>query len=244
MLKLLKCIALVLLTLVAHSTATAQKANEDQMARDARSPYLSSRMSAGETQARIQERHAAIRVRAGSAPEREMSVTVVFNKGLSVADVKKLVDRYQLEIVDIHLKAPYNDKGVIQSFDVGSSELVRYRGDFEQRANKAIGAIRYQLITMAETMPPDVAAAYTEIAKSEILVYRIEAYSRSKKIADLLDDFDVGLIVAESEERGDKKIAGHKQAMARATELWRRVPQGSSTRTKLDPGCMKVECEQ
>ena len=173
-----------------------------------------------------------------------MSVTVVFNKGLSVADVKKLVDRYQLEIVDIHLKAPYNDKGVIQSFDVGSSELVRYRGDFEQRANKAIGAIRYQLITMAETMPPDVAAAYTEIAKSEILVYRIEAYSRSKKIADLLDDFDVGLIVAESEERGDKKIAGHKQAMARATELWRRVPQGSSTRTKLDPGCMKVECEQ
>ncbi len=215
-------VALALISLVVP--ATAQKADDEKMAREALAPYIGKQGDADRASERINKTHDSIRSRAANNPEKEMSVVVVFNQGQSVDEIATLAEQYQLEIIDLHLKAPYDGKGKVQSFKMGSSELARYEGEFSERANTGVGVIRHRLLRMAKTLPDDVARAFERIAKAELLIYRIEAYGRSPRIVDLLDRSQVvAAVMAESAERGEEKIEFQKRMRSQALAGWERI---------------------
>ena len=213
---------------------SAQYADDAEMARQALSPYVGNRGVVGQgaedkARIRIDGSHESIRTRAARNPDKELAVVIVLNRGHTVEEIGELAKRYELEVIDLHLKAPYTDKGDIQSVKIGSAELVRYEGEVAERAYKAIGAVRYKFQRMAKALPEDAAKEYRRMSKSEILVYRVEAYGNSSRIVDLLErSRAVSLVAAESDERSEEKIEFQKRMQSEADAGWQRIRENDT----------------
>jgi len=212
------CFVVVILSF--SPTVIADRADDAKMASEALAPYISSKASLGDRQARVESVHANVRVHGGEKPNEEISVTIVFDRGLSIPKLGEIAAKYKLEIVDIHLKTPYNDRGVVQSIDIGAVELARYRGGFVARAEKAVGAVRYQFLQWAENLSSDAAESHRRMVRQDMHIYRCEAYGRAQDVSELLVEKVVAVVIPEPAERSAARIAHHKDMRGRAERAW------------------------
>lgn len=212
----------VLATFFCPFVANAEIATDAKMADEALLPYVRAKNNPAARDQRLGQIRQSLSARAASAPGRLVSGHVILSNGHTVAELSNLASNHQIEIYKIHIKTPYNDRGVIQSIDIGDADLSRYRGTFQQRAERAIAAMRYNFLKWSEGLPPEDAEAHRRVAYSTMLIYRIEAYGTAQSMSDLFDVPSVAAVVAHSPDRSKANVAGHKNLVQRSNKAWAR----------------------
>ncbi len=195
-------------------------ADDASMVREALAPYVRPGWSHEKRQERIEAFRDSAAQLANSAPNEDRAATVVFARGMTTAEVADLIDADRLEVLSIHIKTPYNDRGVVQSIDIGTEDLLRYRGRFEDRAEKAIGAIRYKFLEWSEALPEDEAEAHRRVATSPMRIYRCELFGKGSAIARLPDAPPVSVVIPDNVSRSSAKIHSFRELQGLATEAW------------------------
>lgn len=203
----------------AHA-ADAEIADDTMMARDALMPYVRNIDDSGARERKLEDYRANLVGRVDSAPKRSIAGTVVLSRGLTILQLSDIASNHDIEIFDIHIKAPYNDRGVIQSISIGAAELARHRGDFAQRADRAIASMRYKFLEWSESLSGEEAEAHRNIAYSPMLVYRFDAYGKATAMRDVFDRPDVAAVIADTDERSHEKIAMHREFIEQSRVAW------------------------
>lgn len=212
------------------AVAAANWADDAKMAREALGPFVRSSLDEGTRIAKIEGMHAKARDIAGLTPDKEVAASVAFSTGVSVEKLAALVESKQLEVMSLHIKTPYNDRGAIQSIIIGSYELSRHDGDFAARAKRAIGIVRYNFLEWSQSMPPKEAELHLAMAKGRMMIYGCEIYGRAADVASLLGQSEIAAVFADPSARAQRKIEEFERLRERAIVAWETRKQQQAER--------------
>lgn len=168
------------------------RADDKRMAEEALDPHVGSGRNPSVRQTRIDAYHTFIAEKAQQSPSEETSVTLVFRSGLTVPELVTLAEDYELEVMAFNVKTPENDIGVIRSIHIGAADILKWSGDFEAKARKAIGGFRYNYLQRAEKLErvtgevTESTKAYRRLASSVMLIYGCEVYGEARNIRDAM----------------------------------------------------------
>ncbi|WP_405242928.1 hypothetical protein [Lentisalinibacter salinarum] len=190
------------------------------MANEALVPFVRTQADLDRRAEKMSEFQRRLESLADSMPSHESAATVIFNRGMSIPELHRLTKSEGLQVMSLHLKVPYDERGTIQSIDIPSAELTKYRGDFAERATNAIGAIRYKFLEWSEGLPTDDAESHRAIATSPMHVFRCEVFGAASSLRKLSRDSAIAAVVLESEDRAQAKIRQYRTLKARAEEAW------------------------
>ena len=113
--------------------AQQEIADDAKMARHALAPYVRGARTAEEKTERKNRHHRQIQEREKGEPNREVVATVVFARGLTAQEVSELAGLNKLEVMALSIKAPYDERGTVQSIEVGSATMARFDGELYDR---------------------------------------------------------------------------------------------------------------
>ena len=117
------------------------------------------------------------------APDRIQPATVFFNKGLSYRELQELKEGFGIEVIDVGLKAPQGNKGVVMSIGAGMADLWAINGTLEERLTFLVASQQKCFAKMAKVMPANEAQEMMDLATKPFFVYsarifRIESVTR------------------------------------------------------------------
>jgi len=180
------------LSLLTIPAAHAEKASQQKMADEAVKPFVPRGQL--ERDAKVSKMRIEMAARSNANPNHVGSASIVFSSGKSVEELAEIVALYKLEVSRIELKVPRGDKGVILSIAIGMDDLLKREGTLQERADRAIAVIRYDLVQMAMLMEEDEQAEWMDAMRTPFLIYSVEIVGKHNKLRKFLDRQDVALV--------------------------------------------------
>jgi hypothetical protein len=148
---------------------------------------------------RLRQAHRIVADRAARAPDEFGSASVVFNRGLDVADVTGLVSRWDLDLLTAEAKVPAGDVGEV--YTLWFSDFARFDGPMSQKLERAIGKVRFRYFRQASIAPPDRRDTLRELAQGDMRFYRLELVGRHASFAALVGDPSVMAVLPDRDAR-------------------------------------------
>ena len=161
----------------------AEPASDAQMAKEAIMPYAP---RDADQQAEFLQKYAErIRDLATHAPDDVQPATVFFNTGLSYREMHELREDLGFEVIDVGMKAPQGDRGVIMSLSGGMANLFAIKGTFEERLTFMIRSEQKCFAKRARLMSGDEAQAMADLATNPFFVYSARIFGPNKVLGEL-----------------------------------------------------------
>ena len=161
----------------------AEPASNEQMAREAISPYVPN--DPARRAEVLQEQFEKLVDLAAQAPDEIQPATVFFNTGLSYRELHDLREDFEIEIIDVGLKAPQGDKGMIMSISGGMANLWAIDGTFEERLTFMITSEQKCFAKRAERLPADEAQGMADLATNPFFVYSARIFGSNQALGEL-----------------------------------------------------------
>jgi hypothetical protein len=122
---------------------------------------------------------------AAQAPNEIQPATVFFNTGLSYRELHDLREDFGFEVIDVGMKAPQGDRGVVMSIGGGMADLWAIEGTFEERLTFMITSEQKCFAKMARYMPADEAKGMADLATKPFFVYSARIFGPNRVLAKL-----------------------------------------------------------
>ena len=161
----------------------AEPASDEQMDREAIGPYVSSDPARREEV--LREQFEKLVDLAAEAPDDVQPATVFFKTGLSYRELHDLREDFDIEIIDVGLKAPQGDRGVVMSISGGMADLWAIDGTFEERLTFMITSEQKCFAKMAAHMPVDEARGMADLATNPFFVYSARIFGSNRALGAL-----------------------------------------------------------
>ena len=178
---------LFLLILLHTGSIDAAPASDEKMAGEARPKYLSKDIDG--TGSALQKHTAELQMLAAERPNEVQVATVYFKTGLSYKELSDLRQNLEFEVIDVSLKAPMGDKGVIMSLGGGMADLFLIEGTFEQRLTYMVEHFqKCDFLKGAEiraALADESAKEYFELATRPFGVYSARIFGAAKSLNEL-----------------------------------------------------------
>jgi hypothetical protein len=162
--------------------------------------------------------------RAAKAPAEVGSASVVFDAGLTTAELAGFVDKRGLALYAVEVKIPVANDVYTMWFN----DVARVSGTTAKKLDRITGAARLRYFQQAETAPAAQRSGLTALASGEYRVYRAEVVGTNAKVAALVGTSSVSVVLPDA---GDSKVTALRAAQAEAKAIRAAVPD---TEIKLD----------
>jgi len=202
--------------LFAWGDSTAQRADDAQMANQALAAVT--RASSPERQRSInaEQRQFLDNVAIGPQRIRETFATLVFNTGLSAAQIQSFTERHFLEVVSAEAKIPMGTGGQVMTVSTGVSFI---EGELEDRLRMGTGSMQFRILRAAQDSDGPAREELLEAANAPSpLYYRIDLIGIPVDIQSAALDRAVAGVFVDST---GVKLQAARTAQARVTELRR-----------------------
>lgn len=161
----------------------SEPASDETMADEAISPYVprdpGKRDKALEKQIQILADHAA------QSPDEIQPATVFFKTGLSYRELHDLRNDFGFEVIDVGMKAPQGDRGVVMSVSGGMADLFATTGTFEERLTFMITSEQKCFAKMVKYMPADESQGMADLATNPFFVYSARIFGPNRTLGEL-----------------------------------------------------------
>lgn len=162
---------------------------------------------------RILDEHRKVRSNAAAAPEADGIATVVFKRGLSEQALTAFLSDQQLELARVELKVPVSQDNRVFTISIDATDLLRVDGDFGDRLRKAVGHVRAEFATLADSTQGEESGRFREVAFSRSIdAYKVEAIAPKRRIAALLEHPNVAAVFLDDT---DSKVSDFRALQAR-----------------------------
>ena len=151
------------------ANVSAEPASDAQMAREAIAPYFSAKAEA--TQNAIDWHRDQLRSALESDPHLVRPARVFFTQGLSLSTFAKMASDFGVEVIDVSLKAPLGDRGVVMSISNGMTDLLVVDGPLLDRLTTMVRRFQNCFKSRSRYMQPEDAAEYMKLSSEEFRVY-------------------------------------------------------------------------
>lgn len=196
--------------------ASSERATDIQMANEAIYPFVRSERGSAKREERLLRFRKALADKAQAQPNQLVAGKILLARGHTPAELAIATERHDLEVVDLQIKVPYDNEGTVQSIKIGAVSLAKHEGSFEERAEKAIAAMRYQFMQWSEDLPSEAAEAHRNVATSPMLIYSFEAYGQARSMQAIANSRGVATVVLQADDVSGKKISMHRDYMERS----------------------------
>jgi hypothetical protein len=109
-------------------------------------------------------------------PDLVRPATVFFSRGIGSDELQRLAEGQDLEVIDVHVKAPQGTQGVIMSIMFGMADLLATDGDLDSRLTFAIAAEQECFAKRAKFVPPEEAQEWEALATQPFLAYSARVF--------------------------------------------------------------------
>ena len=173
----------ILLAAFFTSASLAEPASDEQMANEALRPYVPTDPV---KRAKLLEKQFEKLIDiAAQAPNEIQPATVFFNTGLSYRELHDLREDFGFEVIDVEMKAPQGDRGVVMSIGGGMADLWAIEGTFEERLTFMITSEQKCFAKMARYMPADEAQGMADLATNPFFIYSARIFGPNRVLAEL-----------------------------------------------------------
>lgn len=176
-------IALIAITGLLSQASLAEPASDAQMAREAMAPYVP--RDPERQQQLLQMQRETIVKFATDSPDDVQPATVFFKTGLSYREMHDLREGFGFEVIDVGLKAPQGDRGVVMSIGGGMANLFASQGSFEERLTFMVKAEQKCFAKMAKLMPDDQSQGMADLATNPFFVYSARIFGPNRVLGEL-----------------------------------------------------------
>ncbi len=132
---------------------------------------------------------------AAQAPGEIQPATVFFRTGLSYRQMHDVSEDFEIEIIDVGLKAPQGDKGIVMSISGGMTGLWAIDGTFEERLTFMITSEQKCFAKKAEFLPPDEARGMADLATKPFFVYSARIFGSNQALGEIQQQPVVGGVI-------------------------------------------------
>lgn len=164
-------------------TSFAEPASDAKMADEAISPYVPGKPEKLDSLLREQEEK--LRDLATNAPDEVWPAAVFFNRGLSYREMHELREDFGFEVIDLGMKAPQGDRGVVMSIGTGMADLFAIDGTFEEKLEFIVESNQRCFARMAKLMPAHESQGMAELASKPFFVYSARIFGSNKVLREL-----------------------------------------------------------
>lgn len=171
----------------------SESASDQQMANEAIGPYVPKDPDKREQLLRNQ--HRKIVEFATQAPNDVQPATVFFSTGLSYREIHDLREDFGFEVIDVVMKAPQGDRGVVMSIGGGMANLFVIKGTFEERLTFMIMSEQKCFAKMAKYMPDDESQGMADLATNPFFVYSARIFGPNHVLGELQQQPNVRSVV-------------------------------------------------
>jgi hypothetical protein len=173
---------------------------------------------------RILDEHRKIRTSAAAAPEADSIATLVFKRGLSEQALTGFLTEQQLELARVELKVPVSQDNRVFTISIGATDLMRFDGELRDQLRKAVGQVRAQFASLADSTRGEESDRFREVAfRRSLDTYKIEAVAPRRTIAALLEHPNIAAVFLDDTDRQVQDFralqADHAQARRDAGEV-------------------------
>lgn len=161
----------------------SEPASDEQMANEAISPYVP--RDPVKRDKLLEKQFEKLTELAARAPEEIQPATVFFNTGLSYRELHDLREDFGFEVIDVGMKAPQGDRGVVMSIGGGMADLWAINGTFEERLVFMITSEQKCFAKMARYMPADEAQGMADLATKPFSVYSARIFGPNRVLGEL-----------------------------------------------------------
>ncbi|MDJ0710023.1 MAG: hypothetical protein QNJ14_06525 [Woeseiaceae bacterium] len=153
------------------------------MAREAIGPYVPNDPARREEV--LREQFEKLEDLAARAPDEIRPATVFFNTGLSYRELHDLREKFEFEVIDVGMKAPQGDTGMIMSISGGMADLWAIDGTFEERLTFMITSEQKCFARRARILPADDARGMADLATNPFFVYSARIFGSNQTLGAL-----------------------------------------------------------
>lgn len=161
----------------------SEPASDEQMANEAIGPYVP--RDPVKRDKSLKKQFEKIVDLAAQAPNEIQPATVFFNTGLSYRELHDLREDFGFEVIDVGMKAPQGDRGVVMSIGGGMADLWAIDGTFEERLTFMITSEQKCFAKMARYMPEDQAQGMADLATNPFFVYSARIFGPNRVLGEL-----------------------------------------------------------
>ena len=161
----------------------AEPASDTKMADEAIAPYAPS--DSEKLDRVIQEHAERLRDLATDAPDEVWPASVFFSRGLSYREIHELREDFGFEVIDLKMKAPQGDRGVVMSIGAGMADLFAIEGTFEERLAFIVESQQRCFARRARLIPSDDSQDLVDLATKPFFVYSARIFGPGKVLREL-----------------------------------------------------------
>lgn len=161
----------------------SEPASDARMADEAIAPYAHG--DPDKLDRVIQEHAERLRDLATDAPDEVWPASVFFSRGLSYREMHELREDFGFEVIDLKMKAPQGDQGVVMSIGGGMADLFAIEGTFEERLEFVVKSQQRCFARRARLIPDDDSQALADLATKPFLVYSARIFGPNKVLREL-----------------------------------------------------------
>lgn len=173
----------ILLTALIPHASVSEPASDEQMANEAIAPYVPrDPVKRGKL---LEKQFEELVDFAAQVPDDVQPATVFFNTGLSYREMHDLREGFGFEVIDVGMKAPQGDRGVVMSISGGMASLWAIDGTFEERLEFMITSEQKCFAKMAKYMPADESQGMADLATKPFFVYSARIFGSNRVLAEL-----------------------------------------------------------
>lgn len=174
--------------------------------------------------------HQTVADRASRAPAELGSGSVVFDSGMTTAELAGFVTRHGVDLYAVEVKVPVRTGEV---HTMWFNDVARTAGTPEEKLTRVTGAARLRYFQQADAAPATQRAALRELAEGEYRVYRAEVVGTNARLAALVDAPSVSAVLPDP---GDSKVSALRDAQASV----RAVEASGAEEIRLGSGASKT----
>ncbi|HEU5472928.1 MAG TPA: hypothetical protein VFV67_19970 [Actinophytocola sp.] len=167
----------------------------------------------------IRQAHRTVADQATRAPDRPASASVVFDAGMTSADLTGFVGKHGLDLYAVEAKVPVAASGDV--YTMWFNDVARVAGTPAQQLDRLIGSTRLRYFQQAQTAAVDQRAATRELATGAYHFYRAEVVATNTRLAALVGAPSVRAVLPDA---GDSKVTGLREAQAAARAIESAAP--------------------
>ena len=119
-------------------------------------------------------------------PNERRAATVVFSVGRSIDDIVNLSNYFDVAVVEVQLKAPLNDQGIVHTVVIGTDNLLAIDAPFADWLDHSMQFVREQMLDRAATMVDELAAdEFRQMALGPQHIYSIQIVGTGRSISEV-----------------------------------------------------------
>jgi hypothetical protein len=122
---------------------------------------------------------------AAQTPDEVQPATVFFGSGLSYRELQELHEDFSFEVIDVSVKAPQGNQGIVMSISGGMADLWAIKGTLEERLTFMISSEQRCFAKMAKFVPPDQYQGMVDLATKPFRVYSARVFAPNRALAEL-----------------------------------------------------------